>query len=171
MAYNPDILLGRISKTHGFDGTVTIKLEKAFIGKIPEMESVFLEIEGKPVPFFIENSDYPGADILRLKFLWYDTFEKAAGFTGCRVFLTTGKRKKPEAGIGILKGYKVFNSDSSFVGTVSSIVENPGNMLLAIAAPDGGELLLPFHENLIVSIDKRKKLIVMDLPEGLTDLD
>ncbi len=32
------------------------------------MESVFLEIEGKPVPFFISESEYPGGDILRLKF-------------------------------------------------------------------------------------------------------
>lgn len=170
MAYNPDILLGRISKTHGFEGTVTIKLEKAFIGKIPEMESVFIEIEGKPVPFFIENSDYPGADILHVKFLWYDTFDKVAEFTGCRVFLTTGRKKKTETDFRILRNYKVTDPGNTLIGTVSSVIENPGNILLAVTTPEGRELLLPFHENLIVSIDNRKKLIVMDLPEGLTDL-
>ncbi len=60
MAYNANILLGRISKVHGFEGAVTVKLEKNLIENIPDMESVFLEIEGKPVPFFIEESDYPG---------------------------------------------------------------------------------------------------------------
>lgn len=171
MAYNPDILLGRISKTHGFEGKVTIKLEKAFIGKIPEMESVFLEIDGKPVPFFIEQSDYPGADTLNIKFLWYDTFEKVAGFTGCKVFLTTGKKKKPEPDFRVLKNYKVTDPANTLVGTISSVIENPGNILLAVVSPSGKELLLPFHEDLIVSLDKRKKLIVMNLPEGLTDLD
>lgn len=171
MTYNPDILLGRISKTHGFEGKVTIKLEKAFIGKIPEMESVFLEIEGKPVPFFIEQSDYSGADTLNIKFLWYDTFEKVTGFTGCRVFLTTGKKEKPESDFRVLKNFKITGPDNTLIGTVSSVIENPGNILLSVVTPDEKELLIPFHENLIVSVDRRKKLIVMDLPEGLTDLD
>ena len=56
MAYNANILLGRILKIQGYDGTITVKLEKDFIDNIPEMESVFLEIEGKPVPFFISSS-------------------------------------------------------------------------------------------------------------------
>ncbi len=171
MAYNANILLGRISKAHGFEGAVTVKLEKTFIENIPDMESVFLEIEGKPVPFFIEESEYPGGDILRLKFLWYDTSEKVNEFTGCRVFLTTGEKENTGDDIRTFNNYKIFLPDNSHVGTIHGIIENPGQWLLQITTSDGKELLVPFHEDFIRSINKRKKIIIMDLPEGLTDLD
>ncbi len=54
------------------------------------MESVFLEIEGRPVPFFISGYGIFGADILKLRFEGYDSDEKISEFVGCRIFLTFG---------------------------------------------------------------------------------
>jgi 16S rRNA processing protein RimM len=156
---------------YGFEGAVTVKLEKTFIENIPDMESVFIETEGKPVPFFIEESEYPGGDILRLKFSGYSTFESVKDFAGCRIFLTTGKKQESGTNVKTLIGYKVCLSDKSLIGTISEIIENPGQWLLQITAPSGKKLLIPFHEDLIRSIDNRKNTIVMDLPEGLTDLN
>jgi 16S rRNA processing protein RimM len=171
MAYNANILLGRILKAHGFEGAVTVKLEKPFIENIPDMESVFLEIEGKPVPFFIEESDYPGGDILRLKFLWYSTFDKVKDFTGCRIFLTTGEKEKTNADVRTFNNYRICLPDNTVIGTISEIIENPGQWLLNILTPEGKELLIPFHEDFIRSVNKKKKIIIMELPEGLTDLN
>ena len=89
MAYKNDILLGRITKVSGYEGAVTVKLERFFSEKLPHMESVFLEIEGRPVPFFIAGSEYSGADILKLQFEGYESSEKVSEFIGCQVFLTT----------------------------------------------------------------------------------
>ena len=72
---------------------MTVRLEKDFIDNIPEMESVFLEIEGKAVPFFISSSQYSGGDVLKLRFEGYGTYEKVSDLTGCPVFLTTRKRE------------------------------------------------------------------------------
>ena len=150
---------------------MTVLLEKNLIENIPDMESVFLEIEGKPVPFFILQSDYSGGDILRLKFDGYDTVEQANEFTGCRVFLTSGEREEKRAEVRTFNSYRILLPDDSFVGTISEIIENPGQLLLAIIAPAGKELLIPFHKDFIVSIDKKKKIIVMDLPEGLLEIN
>ncbi len=171
MAYNANILLGRISKVHGFEGAVTVKLEKTFIENIPDMESVFLEIEGKPVPFFIAETEYPGSDILRIIFNGYDSPEKVKDLPGCRVFLTRGGKNNSGAEFRSFTDFKVFLADRTLVGTIREIFENPGQWLLGLNTPEGKELLIPFHEDLIVSIDERKKIIIMDLPEGLTDLD
>ena len=172
MAYNAHILLGRILKAHGFDGTVTVKLEETFIEKIPEMESVFIETDGKPVPFFISESEDTGADILRLKFDGYDSIQKINEFIGCKVFLTSAlKGKRLEFKSSGLSGFSVFLPGKSFLGTVNEIIENPGQMLLVLKTAEGKELLVPFHEDFIISVDKRKKLIVMDLPEGLTEIN
>ena len=37
--------------------------------------------------------------------------------------------------------------------------------------PEKKEILIPFHEDFIVSIDKKKKIIIMDIPEGLTEIN
>jgi hypothetical protein len=60
MTYTCNILLGRIIKIIGYEGAVAVKLENIFTENIPQMESVFIEIEGKPVPFFISGSEYLG---------------------------------------------------------------------------------------------------------------
>lgn len=172
MAYISNILLGRITKVNGYKGAVTVKLEKIFSENIPQMESVFLEIEGRPVPFSISDSEYSGADILKLKFEGYDSIEKISEFTGCRVFLTSGiPAENNTDDIQSLIGYKVLIQNDILLGTITEVIPNPGQWLLNINSPENKEILIPFHEHFIVSIDKKKKIIVMDIPEGLTELN
>lgn len=170
MAYNSDILFGRITKIHGNDGSVTVRLEKTFIENIPEIRSVFLEIEGRPVPFFISHSEYNGAEIIKIKFEDYDSYEKISEFQGCRVFLTTGKnieRLSPE--IREIEGYKVFMQDNIMIGVVKEVIRNPGQLLLNVISVTNKEILIPLHQDFIVNLDTRKRSIKMNLPEGLTD--
>ncbi|HOW10686.1 MAG TPA: ribosome maturation factor RimM [Bacteroidales bacterium] len=172
MTYKPHILLGKISRVNGYDGSVIIRLEKFFIDNLPEMESVFVETDGKPVPFFISSTDYNGSDILKVKFEGYESGDKAGEFSGCRVFLTAGDGKVPKAGrSGDIEGFKVFLQESEFIGTVSSIIENPGQDLFSILSPDGREILVPLHDDFIIGIDWEKKTIRLSLPEGLIDLN
>ena len=172
MAYKAQILLGKITKLYGYEGAVTVKLEKSFTENIPVLESVFLEIEGKPVPFFISETDYPGADILRLKFEGYGSGEKVNEFIGCKVFLTSGSKGKSfENAPSELFGFKIILKDNSLVGTVKSITKNPEQWLLDVETETGREILIPFHEHFIIRVDKKKKTITMDLPEGLIDLN
>jgi 16S rRNA processing protein RimM len=172
MTYKSEILLGRITKVSGFEGAVTVKLEKNFYDNLPYMESVFLEIEGKPVPFFLAETEYSGGGTLKLTFEDYDSAEKVTEFKDCRVFLTTGfneNSKTPD--IHNLTGYEVYSNEHDLLGSINEIIENPGQLLLNIRSPKNKEILIPFHEDFIIGIDNRKRIIVMDLPEGLIDLN
>jgi len=172
MAYNNNILLGRITKLNGYEGAVTVKLEKIFSENIPRMESVFLEIEGRPVPFFISGYEYSGADILRLGFEDYESIEKVSEFIGCRIFLTIGKPGRTHTDdITNLVGYLVLEKNDNFLGTITGIIQNPGQWLLSIASPSEKEILIPLHKDFIVRIDDVKKTIIMEIPEGLTDIN
>ena len=172
MAYNNNILLGRITKLNGYEGAVTVKLEKIFSENIPRMESVFLEIEGRPVPFFISGYEYSGADILRLGFEDYESIEKVSEFIGCRIFLTTGKSGRTHTDdITNLVGYLVLEQNDNFLGTITGIIQNPGQWLLSIASPSEKEILIPLHNDFIVSFNDAKKTIIMDIPDGLTDIN
>jgi len=172
MTYLYQTLLGKISRVNGYDGSLTVKLEKSFFENIPEMESVFLEINGKPVPFFISSSEYTGGDILKLKFEGYAAYEKVSEFTGCRVFLTTiNEENKSDNKPDSILGFKVVLRSKNLIGTVKEIIQNPGQDLLKIISPGEKEILIPFHEDLIVNCDMRKKTIQVELPEGLTEIN
>jgi 16S rRNA processing protein RimM len=172
MTYRYQILLGRISKVSGYNGTVSVKLEKSFFDNIPEMGSVFLEIDGKPVPFFISSIEYSGGDLLKLKFKGYDSFEKVGEFTGCRIFLTTfSEETSPAESHVSLSGFKVILKNKDLIGTVKETIQNPGQDLLNIISPEGKEILIPFHKAFILKISIKNKSIMVDLPEGLTEIN
>lgn len=171
--YGYQILLGKINRTSGYNGVVSVKLEQFFIDNLPSMESVFLEIDGKPVPFFISGIEYPGGDILKFKFEGYNTLEKVCEFIGCRVYLTdTGAT--PDIHLqnqSDITGFRVISSIGKLIGTTERITRNPGQDLLVILSPGGKEILIPFHEDLILGIDNKKKTIKVELPEGLTEIN
>jgi 16S rRNA processing protein RimM len=172
MAYTNNILLGRITKLSGYEGAVTVKLDKIFSENIPRMESVFLEIEGRPVPFFISAYEYSGADILKISFEGYESIEKVSEFIGCRIFLTSGKPSKTRAkDLTSLVGYLVLEQNDNLLGTITGIIQNPGQWLLSVATSSGKEILIPLHNDFIVSIDDTKKTIIMDLPDGLININ
>ncbi|MBW6501818.1 MAG: ribosome maturation factor RimM [Bacteroidales bacterium] len=172
MTYKKHILIGRIRKVHGFQGAVTVKTERSFTGDIPEEGWVFIEIEGKPVPFYVTGTDYAGADLVRLWFDGYDTAEKVGRFTGCNVFLISGKTEGEIInGIEDLKGIEVLTVQKQSIGVIKEVIMNPGQVLLSILSSDNKEILIPLHEDFIVQLDPDKKVLVMDLPEGLTEIN
>jgi 16S rRNA processing protein RimM len=172
MAYNSNILLGRITKISGYEGAVAVKLEKTFTENIPRLESVFLEVDGKPVPFLISESEYSGADILKLKFEDYETIEKVAEFVNCLVFLTSVPTNINIADdISDMIGYRVLSVNNTFIGIVTDLIQNPGQLLLVINSEANKEILIPLHEDFIDSIDDKEKRLVLDIPEGLIDLN
>jgi 16S rRNA processing protein RimM len=172
MTYKPGILLGQITKTSGFEGAVLVRLEKRFVENIPEPESVFLEIEGRPVPFFISSFEYPGADLLKLSFEGYTSVDRVEEFKGCNVFLTTtGEDNSIEPDLSLLRGFKLTDQQKRTIGEISEIISNPGQLLLEIISEGNEELLIPFHEDLIIKIDRRRRIVVMEIPEGLLDIN
>ncbi|MBN2667316.1 MAG: hypothetical protein JXR67_12455 [Bacteroidales bacterium] len=170
MPYNAGILLGRIQKVQGYDGTLSVKLDKDFTEDISDMESVFIEYEGKPVPFFISSMEDEGGDIIKLRLEGYGAYDKASIFAGCRISMTTGLRREDDENSGIT-GFTVILSDLSIAGVIEEVIQNPGQDLLRILSPEKKEILVPLHSDLITGINKKKRTISMDLPEGLLEIN
>lgn len=172
MAYSAGILLGKIIKSYGFDGTVAVKLEKVFDCKIPEMESVFLETEGKLVPFLVSSCDIVDNTLIRIRFDGYNSLEKINEFIGCKLFLTSSAKNEDDGtDLNSLQGYQIRTTENNVVGTILEIIENPGQILLNINTSLNKKILIPFHEDFIVRIDNKKRIITMELPEGLTEIN
>jgi 16S rRNA processing protein RimM len=70
-----------------------------------------------------------------------------------------------------ISGFKVILENKKLIGTVKEIIQNPGQDLLIIISPEGNEILIPFHKDFILHIGLKKKTIMVELPEGLTEIN
>jgi 16S rRNA processing protein RimM len=61
-------------------------------------------------------------------------------------------------------------ADGTALGTVTAMLHPPGGDLLAIARPDGGELLVPFVREVVPTVDIAGGRVVVAPPEGLLEL-
>lgn len=173
MDYRKGILLGKIVKVNGFGGTLSLRPESGFISEDLHLtESVFLVIEGRPVPFFIESHELTGNNTIKLTFTGYNSVNSVAGFVGTNVYSTTITDEiDSKSDFILLTGYTVLSPEKRVTGVVSEVIENPAQILLVVISPDNREILIPLHEDFILSINRKKKQIVMDLPEGIEDLN
>jgi 16S rRNA processing protein RimM len=141
--------------------------------KLKEKEWVFIEIEEKPVPFFISSLAEHASGNVILKFEYYDNSEQMTEFIGCKIY-TGSPEESPEDEIPahlILTGYRVYAGQDEYIGVVEKIMSLPMQYMLVIRTGDKREQLLPLNEDWIISLDREGKVITMDLPDGILDIN
>lgn len=167
------ISIGVLSKLHGYKGAYQLYSERTIDDDIENRESVFLEIQGLLVPFFIELVNVTSDNTAVIKFEDIDNPETAKEFVSCNVFVTpkkkssgTSKKQKEED----FKGYTVIDKVQGNIGAVNDILNYNQNILLSVMKGDN-EILIPVSEEIIQSIDPKKREIHINAPEGLIDLN
>ena len=164
-------LSGYISKPHGTEGGITIRLTGDFSRAFKIKEPLFLEINETMVPFFIEElQKYEDRVIVKLEFI--RTREEAEKYGGCGVYLDLKKKSelKDEEIISSFIGYEITDEVSGMSCVITGMTDTPMNPLFL--AKYGKKIIyIPAQPDLIVSIDHKKKCIVMNLPEGFTEIN
>ncbi len=160
--------IGRITKTYGFEGAVIVRNEGGITREPEQGEPVFVVIDGIPVPFFTREAWSPSPGTLIISFDDYLTEKSVTGFKGCEV--RTSQEDNIKSDPATLAGFTIIDKKSGFRGVIARIIENPGQMLAAVTS-GAEEILIPMHPDLIISVDKKRKLIEMSLPSGLTGIN
>ncbi len=160
--------IGRITKTYGFEGAVVVRTGKGITGEPEQGEPVFVVTDGIPVPFFIREAWSPAPGTLIISFDDYPTDRSVAHLRGCEVLMTGEAEESDE--LAAMAGFTITDSGSGFSGLIKEVIANPGQLLAVVSTP-GGEIFVPLHTDLIISVDRTHKTIVMSLPEGLTGLN
>ena len=163
------LLLGKIIKTLGFQGELVIKIEKQFSKEIEKTESVFVVVQGIPVPFFISSINYVNPGTLHLQFQDYTSDSRIKEFIGCDVFIS-GQSTPVITDHSIpffLTGYRLLNSAKQEIGTISKVESYPMQVMLVVESVTGEEILIPYNNDWIITTDKRKEILILDLPEGI----
>ncbi len=164
--------LGYISKIHGYKGEIIILLQDDISVKLNKMESVFIEINGQLIPFFIDTVNQTSDSSAILKLLDIESVEKAKQLIKCPVFIPLSilpAQKRTKLKPSELIGLKVIDDARGNIGEVFSILEMPQQLILEIHKGIT-EILIPANEEIIYKIDKKNKTIFINAPEGLIDI-
>jgi len=166
-------LLGSLSKTSGIKGEIVVKFDSDVPSKMNKMESVFIEIDGKLVPFFIEYFKEKSFNTAIIKFEDINSEPRAKEFLGSAVYLPAEFKKLldsiPDDFIDVV-GYTVKDQDYKVVGKVLEYFENSANPLLLVETSKN-EILIPAHDDLIIEVDDDEKQIIIKLADGILNLD
>jgi len=161
--------VGFISKPHGFNGELIVAVEYGQAEDYADASFLFIELEGRPVPFFVEESEARDSTMI-VKVEGVNTEAEARKLSGKKIFIESGD--DPEVHVvdwSTLIGYIAFDETKGQLGPIESIEEFPGQ-LIAKCSMHGKEILIPLAEDFITGIDEKKKEIHLDLPEGLLDV-
>ena len=160
--------IGTIVKTHGVSGEVILEIKEPVLIELVR-ESVLLEIDGLLVPFFIAENRQTSNERLRIR------FERVTTENHSKILVFLPLEKIPQtsqeiaSSPSILIGFSVTDKVHGELGIISEIAENSGNPVMIIVS-DKREILIPFHRDLIIKINSRKKNMVIETPDGLIDL-
>jgi len=155
MLFDNCLEIGVIIKTNGVNGEVLVQSSFELKENYKLKESVFFEIEGLLVPFFVEYFNVIRNDCLLLKVKGINNKNKAITFTNCKVFIESNQKKQPRFIKNNLVGYKVYNQDDVFIGEVTSYIDIPENFLICVNYKTK-EVLLPFNNELIINITENE---------------
>jgi 16S rRNA processing protein RimM len=163
--------IGFIIKTHGLKGEVTISLDEDAPEDLSSLHAVFLEKENRLVPYFIHSVSIRGAKAF-VKFEDIDSIEAAGTLIKQAVYLQ--KSTRPKSGRGEFYNdeiihFKVIDQTAGSLGNIVEIMQAGPNRLLVLNHA-GKEVLIPVNSPFISSINKSKKVVTVNLPDGFLDI-
>jgi 16S rRNA processing protein RimM len=163
--------LGKITKTHGLKGEVVLWLDVDFPEDYDELESLFLEIKGELVPFFIE-SYRPSGNRAIVQFEDIDTFEKAEELVNLQAYLSIEELPELEDDqfyYHEIIGFKVVDKNLGELGTVQTVHSMQAQDLLVMDYKSR-EVLIPVIPEIVLEADKEAKILKVNLPDGLLEV-
>lgn len=170
------IAIGHYNKPHGVAGelSATVDVEIDVLGALSCLVS---EMDGIYVPFFVNSLRPKTSETVLLTIDGINSEQEATRLVNHDIYAVKRefRQESDDADadgypLDYFIGFELQDSDGTRVGEIVQVDEQTENAIFIV--DDGeGELLLPASDDLIVEFDLDKKVMVMDLPEGILDLN
>lgn len=163
--------LGRVAKTHGIKGEITLKLDVDDPSAYRDMKYFLLEINKVLTPFFVEKIVCSG-DKFFVTIQDIKTVEAASALTGKEVYLPLEMLPKlsgKQFYYHEVKGFVVVDEEKGELGPIAEVLEYPTQAILQVFK-DKKEILIPILDQVIQKVDRKAKKLYIKAPEGLIEM-
>lgn len=165
-------LVGKIGKTHGYKGEVKLDLLPNISTDLDLNEPVFLIINGRPVPFFIEESNEAAQPPI-LHFEDITNPDQAKELFNLQVYVykkrvIADNDWSPQELIGL----QVLDQNLGPLGNIVSTMK-AGKQELLIMEYQNAEIMIPLQFPVVkevVHLPQQKPFLKTELPNGLLEL-
>ena len=164
--------LGKITKKYSFKGELIISLDTDEPEIYKNLKSVFININGRLIPYFIEKSKSQKKATLRVKFEDINSEDEALSIINKEVYLpleNLPELKGKKFYYHEIIGYNVVDTNHGNIGLIIK-VEDKTSQSIFIIKNNGKEILIPVNDNIIQMINRKNKTIHITAPNGLIDL-
>lgn len=165
------IPIGQVLKPHGIHGEMSFE----YTSDVFEREEVpffIFSLDGIFVPFRVENYRIRSASTALVQLAGIATDLKARVFTGLTIYIPANylsAMEDDEVEVEYYAGFELIDVNQGVIGLISEVDQTTENALFVIPQGDE-ELLIPVSDSYIVEIDHEKRIIKVDLPDGLLEL-
>ena len=163
--------VGKIVKTHGLKGEVTLRIDNEQFDEIEELNYFLLDINDKLIPYFVENITFHSNKSFVL-FQDLKTLEAANQLVGISVYLPLDLLPEKDGNDFYsheVVDFLVIDEEKGELGKVQEIIEYPTQSLIQIVI-NGKEVLIPIHDDIIQDVNREEKKIYINAPNGLIDM-
>ncbi|MFZ0293065.1 MAG: ribosome maturation factor RimM [Candidatus Sulfotelmatobacter sp.] len=167
--------MARVVKTQGRRGEVAAEI----FSQIPERFTVGMKLLALPRETEVQRRElqveelWPHKGLLVFKFAGVDSITEAETLVGCELQVPQSQRSALQAGwdyVSDLVGCVVLDRGRE-IGRIEDVQFGAGEAALLIVRQASRLLEIPFAEAYLESVDVERKLVRMNLPDGLLDVN
>ena len=189
--------IAQVLKSNGTDGELVMSFRNIAPEDINLEEPVFIVFDGLPVPFYIETFTKRGNSKALVRITGVHNQEDVEEIAGKSVYIEEGEEAElslEEDGYAALVGWMLLTPSTTLsdspatqsnspvtlsdsegypqdielmeVGEITDFIDIPNNPCIEVET-ENGAVMIPLHEDLILSVDPEYQEIIMQIPEGL----
>jgi 16S rRNA processing protein RimM len=163
--------LGKITKTHGLKGELQIWLDVDNPADYEDLDSVLLEIKGDLIPYLVEQIQVRGTKSI-IKFEEIDSIEVAQKLVNTDIYLPLDllpELENEQFYYHEITGFRVVDEVKGALGIITAVYTSNQQDLIAMDYQEV-EVLIPINDDIVKSVDKEKKELYTNLPDGLLEV-
>lgn len=167
--------IGQTIKPHGICGEISATIDADL--DLSLLRCIVFDIDGIYVPFFIKSSRVRGSEAVLLSIDGIDNEHQAAELCPLTIYALRTDLDFDINGhdsdgfyISDLIGFKLFDSEDNFIGTISDFDDSTQNLLLIVENPAGKTVYVPLADDLVEKIEQDDKKLSINIANGLLDL-
>ena len=166
--------IAQVLKSNGTDGELVLGFREIAPEDINLQEPVFIIFDGLPVPFYIESFSKRGNTKALVRLTGICSMEDVDEITGKAVYIEEDQLPEmslEEDGFAALVGWTLLTPAEDEealieVGEITDFMDIPKNPCIEVET-ENGAVMIPLHEDLILSVDPEYQEIIMQIPAGL----
>ena len=170
------IAIGRYNKPHGVAGEISATID-VDMDTLQGLSCLVTDIDGIFVPFFVNACRPKSQETVLLTIDGIDNEKEVSRLVNHDIYALKRDYRQESIDsdadgfpLDYFIGFELHDSDGQRVGEITDVDEQTENAIF-IVDREGAELMVPATDELIVEFDLDKKVMVMDLPQGLLDLN